>query len=605
MDVRKVLKDNYLIFDGAFGTYYSEITSDTSTPELANVCNGDIVKRIHMDYINAGADVIRTNTFASNTRVLAGDKEDGCKKDVVKDNIYKAIEIARSAVKESGRDVLIAGSIGPVPYMKADVDGSGYDVCEEYIFISSYMVECGVDMIVFETFSNMDDIIPAIDNIKKMNSDIFVVVEFCVNQFGYSNDGIRAQSLINQAADNDNIDATGFNCGVGPGHLYGILKEIKLPQDKYITALPNASYPRIVGDRMKFMRNEDYFLDTLSKISELGIDIVGGCCGTRPDYIKMLKHNLKGREKPLRMSICSEQDDVNREVTDDSFFLGKSGKKLMAVELSPPLDTDYHVIMDAANALRKCDVDIVTLPDSPSGRTRADSVLMADKVAKETGLKVMPHICCRDKNAIAMRSQLLGAYINDITNFLVITGDPVPTLMRQDVKSVFNFDSCGLMKIIKDMNEDVFKDKPLTYGGAINHGRANIQHEINRVKKKMSLGASFFFTQPVFSKEDIDRVNLIKESTGARILYGLMPLVSKRNALFIKNEITGINVTDEIINMFDHADTKQKGEDIGVSITARMMKECYDKADGFYFSIPFNRVYLVGRVLDEYKMLSC
>ena len=203
-----------------------------------------------------------------------------------------------------------------------------------------------------------------------------------------------------------------------------------------------------------------------------------------------------------------------------------------------------------AHYLKEKGVDVLTFPDSPSGRTRADSILIAAKVSRQTGMCVMPHLCCRDKNAIAIRSQLLGAHINGINNFLVITGDPIPQMIRSSVKSVFNFDSVGLMNIIEDMNEDQFKQEPIVYGGAINQGRKRLDIEISRVKKKMEAGAAFFMTQPVFSDEDIKRLSTIKKETGARILCGIMPLVSLKNATFMKNEMAGIDVTDEVLSRY-------------------------------------------------------
>ena len=222
---------------------------------------------------------------------------------------------------------------------------------------------------------------------------------------------------------------------------------------------------------------------------------------------------------------------------------------------------------------------------------------MAQKVKYATGIDVMPHICCRDKNAIAMRSIFLGSHINDINNMLIITGDPIPTMARTTVKSVFNFDSVGLMKIASDMNEEVFTDKPLCYGGAINQGRKRIELEIKRVNKKIAAGAEFFLTQPAFTKEDADRIRIIKEETGARILCGIMPLISRKNALFMKNEISGINVTDEIVSRYSENATKEEGEAVGVAIAREIIDYTKDFVDGYYFSFPFNRVYLIDKIL--------
>lgn len=211
----------------------------------------------------------------------------------------------------------------------------------------------------------------------------------------------------------------------------------------------------------------------------------------------------------------------------------------------------------------------------------------------------MPHICCRDKNAIAMRSLLLGAHINGIKNLLIITGDPVQSMVRQTVKAVFNFDSVGLMNIVKDMNEEIFTESPMFYGGAINQGKKNLEVEIQRVHKKMEAGAEFFLTQPIFSKEDADRVKRIKEETGARILCGIMPLVSRRNALFMKNKIAGVPVTEELIERYPENATMEEGEAVGIAIAKEMMSYTESFVDGYYFSFPFNRVHMLEKILTK------
>ena len=285
-----------------------------------------------------------------------------------------------------------------------------------------------------------------------------------------------------------------------------------------------------------------------------------------------------------------------------AFFLDEEGKvkkkKLIAVELAPPLNGEDDQLLAAAFQLKESVVDVITFPDSPSGRTRIDSVLMAAKVKRETNIAVMPHICCRDKNAIAMRSLFLGASINDIHNMLIITGDPIPSLERQSTKGVFNFDAVGLMNIARDMNEEGMTRTPISYGGAINQGRRNLEVEINRVRRKMDAGAEFFLTQPVFSKESVERIRQIKEETGARILCGIMPLVSRRNAEFMRNEIPGVSVPLEVVNRYPEKGTKEEGEAVGVAVAKEMIALAEDFADGYYFSFPFNRVHMLERILE-------
>ena len=451
---------------------------------------------------------------------------------------------------------------------------------------------------VFETFSEMEEILPAI---KMIGEQAFITVQFSVNQFGYSNAGLSARKLLQRAGAIKEIDAVGFNCGVGPSHMYRILQTLYKPADKFLTALPNAGYPQMVTGRMIFTGdNREYFVDRMQQMIALGVDMAGGCCGTTPEYIADLAGNLDFTQYPQAQE-KAEPEKKQAGTEDHSFYHKKEaegGKKLIAVELAPPMGIDDEKLMDAAHLLQRSGVDVLTFPDSPSGRTRADSILMAEKVARETGMCVMPHICCRDKNAIAMRSQLLGAYINSIHNFLVITGDPIPSLVRTTVKSVFNFDSVGLMQILADMNEEQFAQAPVSYGGAINQGRRNLEVEIGRVKKKMAAGATFFLTQPISTKESADRVRRIKEETGARILCGIMPFVSLKNATFMKNEMAGIDVTDEVLARYRADMTREEGEQAGVQLAKEVIAMTEDFADGYYFSFPFNRVTMLEKILD-------
>lgn len=593
-----------LLFDGAFGTYYAQLYDTRELPELANTLNPERVLKIHKEYIEAGAQIIRTNTFACNMQAL------GMPWEQVKENIRSGYRLAVEAVKkaqtgyegmvtaeETGQppascDIFVAADIGQIPYNNS-VEKEA--ISKEYVEICRTFLEEGATLFVFETFSELDDITEAIEFI---GEKAYVIVQFSVNQFGYSHAGLSARKLIERAQKLSGVDAIGFNCGIGPGHMQQIIKGIVFSGNKNVVALPNAGYPQIISNRMIFdNKNIDYFADKVCDIAADGADMVGGCCGTTPEHIRRIRRKLSFVQKHKDGNPVSVTSD-KKPKTDSSFFAGKAGKKLIAVELAPPLGSDDEKLMDAAHLLLKSGVDVLTFPDSPSGRTRADSILMAEKVARETGMCVMPHICCRDKNAIAMRSQLLGAHINHIRNFLVITGDPIPTMARTAVKSVFNFDSVGLMRIINDMNEEQFAEAPVCFGGAINQGRRNLEVEIGRVKKKMEAGATFFLTQPVSTKEGAERLKRIKEETDARILCGIMPFVSLKNALFMKNEMTGIDVTEEVLARYREDMTREEGEQAGINLAKDMMALTDDFADGYYFSFPFNRVSMLAKILE-------
>ena len=593
--IRERIQQKKLLFDGAFGTYYGGKYDTKQLPELANLEAPERVKEIHTEYLEAGAQILRTNTFAANSFCMDMSKEQ------IEETLRSGVRLAREAVaawrERTGetKEVYIAGDIGQIP---GDALAQKDTLCREYEEICRIFLEEGVDFFVFETFSEMEEILPAI---KMIGEQAFITVQFSVNQFGYSNAGLSARKLLQRAGTIKEIDAVGFNCGVGPSHMYRILQTLYKPADKFLTALPNAGYPQMVTGRMIFTGdNREYFVDRMQQMIALGVDMAGGCCGTTPEYIADLAGKLDFTQYP-QAKTNAEPEKKQAGTEDHSFYHKKEaegGKKLIAVELAPPMGIDDEKLMDAAHLLQRSGVDVLTFPDSPSGRTRADSILMAEKVARETGMCVMPHICCRDKNAIAMRSQLLGAYINGIHNFLVITGDPIPSLVRTTVKSVFNFDSVGLMQILADMNEEQFAQAPVSYGGAINQGRRNLEVEIGRVKKKMAAGATFFLTQPISTKESADRVRRIKEETGARILCGIMPFVSLKNATFMKNEMAGIDVTDEVLARYRADMTREEGEQAGVQLAKEVIAMTEDFADGYYFSFPFNRVTMLEKILD-------
>lgn len=592
MNIREYLKKSKLIADGSFGTYYSQKYKTVDIPEYANITAPQRISEIHTEYINSGAKLIRTNTFASNTYSL------DCSIEKVKENIKAAYKIAKEAVEQSGKEIFIAGNIGPVPAVfQPDFES----VEEEYYQIAKTFIDEGADILCFETFTQSEHIMPAIKRIKE-ECNPFIIVQFCVNQYGYSEAGESAERLVSETAFSKCVDAVGLNCGVGPAHMQQILSKINLNNNCFATAMPNAGYPLLVRNRVKYADNPIYFASKVNGMALLGADIIGGCCGTTPDYIREVAKTID-----LTPTVKSDETSANNEnekpVIKKSFFRNADGtikdKKLIAVELAPPFGADDKKLLEAAHMLKGLGVDVLTFPDSPSGRTRIDSVLMAQKVKNVTGFEVMPHICCRDKNAIAMRSTFLGASINDINNFLIITGDPIPVMARQVVKSVFNFDSVGLMRIADEMNSEALKDSPLTYGGAINQSRRRIESEIKRVQKKMEAGAEFFLTQPVFTAEDAERLRRVKEETGARILCGIMPLVSRKNALFMKNEISGVNVTDEVIERYPENADREDGENVGVELAKEMIAATRDFADGYYFSFPFNRTYLLKRIIQE------
>lgn len=604
MDIRDYLKENKILTDGAFGTYYSSKYDSDELPERANILFPERVKSIHLEYLMAGASLIRTNTFAANSHNLK------CGADEQLQNIDAACKLAFDAVKEYrekaafNREIFIAGDIGPFLGTRLVYGTASEQDVAEYQSIAERMIRNGISIINFETFSRVEDVLKVVEFCKKKyeEKNLFIIVQICVNQYGYTNAGIPAAEIFKKLDENKYIDAFGINCGVGPAGMSKIISRLGITSGKYFTALPNASFPGRAESRMVFSGNEDYFADRMHEICLLGADIVGGCCGTTPEYINGMSRKLDLKACAHKVKVTDETDKIRTREAHSEFWHNSGNRKLITVELAPPFAAHDTKIMDAANYLINHNIDAITLPDSPSGRTRADSCMVGLKIERETGITTIPHICCRDRNVIAIRSYILGAYINGIRNFLIITGDPVPTMMRQNTKSVFNFDSIGLMRVLKAMNSTEFAEDPVTYGGAINYNRINQDVELDRMKKKIEAGATFFISQPVFTQEDINRLEKFRHmaddtAEGIRLICGLMPLISRRNALFIQNEMAGINVTDEIVNRYTDGMSREEGEETGIEIVKNVIRKTDSFADGYYFSIPFNRVHMLDRIL--------
>jgi homocysteine S-methyltransferase len=244
---------------------------------------------------------------------------------------------------------------------------------------------------------------------------------------------------------------------------------------------------------------------------------------------------------------------------------------------------------------------MMTVADSPLARPRADAVASAIKMHYTQHMAVMPHISCRDKNTIGLRAQFLGMQMNDIRHALIVTGDPIARGDRESIKSVFNFNSIKLMQYLQTMNREVFKEKPIYYGGALNQHNGSIENIANRMKQKMAAGAAWFLTQPVYGQTDIDRIHELKEKSGGRILVGIMPLVSRKNALFIRNEMPGIRVPDEVLERYQEGMSREEYEAVAIDISLDLMRRLGDDCDGYYLMTPFNRVSLIEKIIMRAK----
>ena len=602
MTIKEYLQTHILIMDGAMGTYYDTLKENTGQiAEEANLSDPAFIKKIHEDYVNAGANLLRTNSFAVN-RSLALQKGLQTKEEqdaYLKEMIQASYKIAKSVADHSKDTVWVAADIGPIPeYLFVQYQ---YDEKEEYRLLIDTFLECGAQIFDFETFSDITMIQWAASYIKSKHSDAMIIASFAFDRNGYTSKGFSIKRLFQEAAQTKDIDSFGCNCLIGASHMYDLLKNQEFSKDKYAQALPNSGYPQSVRGRTIYSDSIAYYAEKMKDIAQLGINILGGCCGTTPAHIEAIKKELPDVTPYEKKHILDTDAKHTLTKTKNNPFLEKleKGEKVIAVELDPPFDHNAEKLLEGAYMLKRQHVDIITLADSPLARARADSVLLASKILSMVDIPVMPHIACRDRNRISMHSTILGAHINGIRNMLIVTGDPVPGGQRDTTKSVFDFNSIRFMNYMQEINSELFPQDAIAYGGALNQNQANLDKIIERMQKKIDAGTSYFLTQPIYSDEDIERIKEMKSRLDTKILCGIMPLVSYRNAMFIKNEMPGIFVPDEIIEQYKPDMTRAQFEAVAKEISLSIIKKLDGIADGYYFMTPFNRVAFICDIINH------
>ena len=574
-----------ILFDGAMGTYLAQQHHiHIKQCEYENIDHPEIVQKAHLDYIEAGIDAVKTNTFAANTYAL------NTSLDMVMNIIQKGCEIAKNAAED--KPVTVFASIGPMPC------GDRAKMLEEYKQIIHAFFNNGVNHFLFETFSEYEILIELAMVVKSISKDSFVITECTVAADQYTLSGISAQSVIHKLSAEDDIDACGFNCTCGPMHLLEIVRELRL-FEKPICIMPNAGYPTIISGRTVFETTPDYFAEKLMQMKACGVKFLGGCCGTTPTHIKRVRERLDQYiENDEKISNKPNLSPLKSFSTHQPKMKMKS--KFIAVELDSPLHADSKNFVEYARKINAAGADMITIADCPIGRARADSSMLAAKLKRELHIESLPHLTCRDRNLNATKALLLGLNAEDVTNVLVVTGDPIPNADRNEIKSVFNFNSVKLASYINDLNETVFAEKPFRIMAALNVNVNNFTAELDKAKRKEEAGVSAFLTQPIYTEQALENLRMAKQQLGAQILGGIMPIVSYKNACFINNEISGIIIPEEIVERYRDVSVAEAAE-IAVAICCDIAAKVADVADGFYLITPLNKVDIICDIIKNIK----
>lgn len=588
IDVRAHLARKPLLFDGGMGTYYK--AKPGTECEQGNLLDPAGVRKVHREYLAAGAEAIKTNTFGL-PRMAAARQPDW---QVLARAGWK---LAAEAAVETGAAVF--ADLGPAPDTEAAPAGSIYTA------VARCFVEQGAKNFLFETLSSDAGVLEAVQAVKAQVPDAFVLVSFAVLPDGYTREGMYSKDLVRRMTESGIVDAVGFNCVSAPGAMRTLVQQLgstALP----LSVMPNAGYPVVTRTQVKYQGKPEYFAKELARIAAEGVRILGGCCGTTPAHIAALRaalDSLPAVEKAAPAVQVSTPEAPT--VEKDDAFLRKlnAGKKVIAIELDSPKDADLTNYLAGAKRLQAAGADLLTIADCPIARARMDSSLVACRVHRELGFCTLPHMTCRDRNLNATKALLLGLYAEGVREVLAITGDPIPTAERDEVKNVYQFNSRKLAQYIVSLaGEGREMPSPMTVFGALNLNARNFEVELRRAGEKLENGMSGFLTQPVLSEQAVENLRRTRETLGerAKILAGIMPVVSQRNAIFMENEVNGIHVAEDIMEAFAGLDREQ-GEALGLEISLKMAREALPYADGFYLMTPFNRVALMERLIARLK----
>ena len=497
------------------------------------------------------------------------------------------------------KDAAVFADLGPALDTEAAPASSAYGLAAQQF------AALGAKNFLFETLSSDVGVVEAVKALRVAVPDAVIMVSFAVLPDGYTREGLLFRDLLHRMEGSGVVDAVGLNCVSAPGAMKKLVQglgETRLP----LSVMPNAGYPVVTRARVLYQGKPEYFAREMGQIAAAGVRILGGCCGTTPAHIAALRAELDALPRQTGAAPAAKLSTVAApEVEKDDAFLRKldKGEKVIAIELDSPRVADLSGYLDGARRLQAAGADLLTIADCPIAQARMDSSLVACRVHRELGMCALPHMTCRDRNLNATKALLLGLYAEGVREVLAITGDPIPTAERDEVKNVYQFNSRKLAQYIVSLaGEGREMPSPMTVFGALNLNARNFDVELRRAVEKLENGMAGFLTQPVLSAQAVENLRKARQTLGerAKILAGIMPVVSQRNAIFMENEINGIHVEEDIIQRFAGLDREQ-GEALGLEVSMQMAREALPYADGFYLMTPFNRVALMERLIARLR----
>ncbi|PTH14024.1 bifunctional homocysteine S-methyltransferase/methylenetetrahydrofolate reductase [Staphylococcus agnetis] len=584
------LKDNILVADGAMGTILYSEGLDTC-PEAYNLTHPEKVEHIHRSYIQAGADIIQTNTYGANFEKL---KAFGLEHKV-RDIHEAAVAIAKRAAKE---DTFILGTVGGFRGIKQGDFSLPAIQYHTEIQVDS-LVQGGVDGLLFETYYDLDELLTVIKATRK-KYNIPIIAQLTASNTNYLRDGTVINDALEQVIQ-AGANIVGLNCHHGPHHMKNTFSHIALPSHAYLSCYPNASLLDIENNNFKYSNNATYFGEVAEQLIQEGVRIIGGCCGTMPEHIHHIKTSVQGL-KPIKhkkvIPIHKKQESMQHPSSKLNLKERVTRQPTIIVELDTPKHLDTGRFFKNIEALDRANIDAVTLADNSLATVRISNVAAASLIKQKYHIEPLVHITCRDRNLIGLQSHLLGLSLLGINEILAITGDPSKVGHLPGATNVYDVNSKGLTELALRFNEGINTDgdalKRRTNfniaGGFDPHVR-NIDAAVRKLETKIESGMHYFITQPVFTKEKIVEIYEATKHLNVPLFIGIMPITSYNNALFLHNEVPGIKMTDDVLARFKAvAGDKTATYELSISICKSLIDTVHQYFNGLYLITPFERV---------------
>src|SRR5579863_3191517 len=598
-EFRDQLSRRVIVADGAMGTmlYSRGVFINRCFDEL-NLSQPDLVRQIHQEYVKAGAEIIETNTFGGSRPRLAAF---GMAEKLKAINLA-GVKLAREAAKDTA---FVAGAVGPLGVRIEPLGPTSFaEAREAFREQIEALVDAGVDLLILETFANLDELREAVLAAREVaGPDLTVIAQVTIDDFGHLPGGTDPETFT-RLMDSWPVDAIGLNCSVGPKTTLETIEQMMAFTTKPISAMPNAGLPMRIEGRNIYLCSPEYMAQYARRLLWAGVKVIGGCCGTTPEHIKLIRsetRSLQPLQKKLTVTVEEPQTKAHALTPVPMAAKSKLGAKLAEskfvafVEILPPRGIDASREIDGARRCAEHGIDCINVPDGPRASARMSAQVTCQLIQRHAGIEAVNHFCCRDRNILGIQSELLGTHTVGVRNLICITGDPPRMGAYPDATAVFDVDAIGLVNIVRNLNHGLDiggnpmgSQTALLIGVGANPGAFNMDEEIRRFEWKVEAGAEYIVTQPVF---DLDLLEAFLKRTAhikIPVICGIWPLTSYRNAEFMVHELR-VPVPAAFMERMQRVDSAEKARDEGVAIAREMTARVRTMVQGVQLSAPFGR----------------